>query len=44
MQERAAAKAERRKAGRAGFAMLERLEADMKSGGQGGLWKKRKPK
>ena len=43
-QERGAGKAERRTQRRAGFAMLEQLEADMKSGGQGGLWKKKHKK
>jgi hypothetical protein len=44
IQERGAGKAERRTQRRAGFAMLEQLEADMKSGGQGGLWKKKHKK
>lgn len=43
-QERGAGKTERRTQRRAGFAMLEQLEADMKSGGQGGLWKKKHKK
>ena len=43
-QERGAGKAERRTQRRAGFAMLEQLESDMKSGGQRGLWKKKHKK
>ena len=37
-----AAKRDRKASGARGFAMLEQLEADMKSGGQGGMWKKRR--
>eukprot|EP00884_Botryococcus_braunii_P010637 jgi/Botrbrau1/19575/Bobra.0035s0060.1 len=40
--ERAAADAERRTEFRRGFALLEQQEADFKSGGQKGLWKKGK--
>ena len=36
----AAEKRDRRKDLRANFAFLESQEADFKSGGQGGLWKK----
>ncbi len=39
--ERDAADAERRAALRRGRALLERQEADFKSGGQGGMWKKK---
>ena len=41
---KAAVRAERRGAVRRDTAWLQSLEADMKSGGQGGMWKKKRKK
>jgi len=41
-KDKAATKRERRASGAANFAFMEQQEANMKSGGQGGMWKKKK--